>query len=405
MTNTQEKQLRMLGVSYRNAPVEVRESFARLATEARENMLGQQPEGSELVVLSTCNRAEIYTWAGAGSRGDCLDQLHRQFQPIADKRQPGNISSGTPYRLEGTGAARHLFRVACGLDSAVLGDVQILSQIKQARLAAKKTQSQGTVLDRLFQIAVRAGKQARHETEIGYGSASVGSALVSMLRSRSKSGSFRILLIGAGDAARNIGVHLAKSKLGSIVCINRTAGNARDLARRLEGTSRPWEELEPQLLESDLIVAATSADRPVLQRELLDELARRRTGESILIVDAGLPRNVEPGSAMNVIGIDQVRERQEAVIARRRASVPEVERIIEDALEEWAHWLASRPMEAILQSLFQELPGYAKQTAALLVDDGALTPEQTEDILTKSVQRLLHQHARRLRDCQFWAAQ
>ena len=109
---------------------------------------------------------------------------------------------------------------------------------------------------------------------------------------------FRILLIGAGNAARNIGLHLAKSELGSIVCINRTRHKANELARRLGGESRPWDELEPALLESDLVIAATSAAEPVLQKNDLEELAQRRGGEPILIVDAGLPRNVEPGSPL-----------------------------------------------------------------------------------------------------------
>ena len=393
MPGMEEKELRLLGASCRTAPVEVRESLSHLVAETEARFLPDEPEELELVVLSTCNRTEIYTWAPIQT-----DYLDRWFRQIADSLRPGSASSNeTLYHLRGESAARHLFRVACGLDSAVLGDVQILSQIKQARTAAKEARRLGVFLERLFQVAIQAGKRARHESEIGYGAASVGSALASMLRRRSKSGSFRILLIGAGNAARNIGLHLAKSELGSIVCINRTRHKANELARRLGGESRPWDELEPALLESDLVIAATSAAEPVLQKNDLEELAQRRGGEPILIVDAGLPRNMEPGSPLDVIGIDEVRERQEQVMARRRASVPLVERIIQDAVEEWRRWLASRPIEEIVRSLFQELPSYTKRAAARLVDGGVLTTEAAERILTKSIRQLLHDHVHRLR--------
>ena len=270
-------------------------------------------------------------------------------------------------------------------------------RLKQARTAAKEAGRLGVFLGTALSGGHPSRKAGKTRSEIGYGAASVGSALASMLRRRSKSGSFRILLIGAGNAARNIGLHLAKSELGSIVCINRTRHKANELARRLGGESRPWDELEAALLESDLVIAATSAAEPVLQKNDLEELAQRRRGEPILIVDAGLPRNVEPGSPLDVIGIDEVRELQEQVLARRRASVPSVERIIQDAVEEWGRWLASRPIEEIVRSLFQELPHYTKQAAARLVDGGVLTSEKAEQILAKSLRELLHDHVRRLR--------
>ncbi len=178
MLGMEEKELRLLGASCRTAPVEVRESLSNLVAETEARFLPDEPEELELVVLSTCNRTEIYTSAPIQT-----DYLDRWFRQIADSLRPGSASSNeTLYHLRGESAARHLFRVACGLDSAVLGDVQILSQIKQARTAAKEARRLGIFLERLFQVAIQAGKRARHESEIGYGAASVGSALASMLR-------------------------------------------------------------------------------------------------------------------------------------------------------------------------------------------------------------------------------
>ena len=395
MSESKEEVLRVIGVSYRTASIETRECFAQFAAETQTRLPSSGRRELEMVVLSTCNRTEIYTWGS--KHDDYTDALDRRFRELAASLSVEPVSADSLYQLRNASAARHLLEVACGLDSAILGDLQILSQIKQARLTAGKARGLGPHLERLFQIAVRIGRRARRQTEIGYGSASVGSALVSTIRSRSKSDAFRILLIGAGDAARNIGQHLAKSKLGPIVCINRTARRAEELAHLLEGESRPWEDLHSVSLESDLIVAATSAPEPVLRKNHLNELAERGRHDPVLIVDAGVPRNVEPGSSATVIDIDQVRERQEEVMARRSASVPSVARIVEDALEEWARWQAARPMEAIVKSLFQELPGYTKRTASRLVEGDVLTSEKAERVLAQSVQRLLHDHVRRLR--------
>ena len=389
MPEMEEKELRVLGASYRTAPVKVRESLGQVFT----TLLPNAPSELELVVLSTCNRTELY--AAAPLRADDVD---RWFQQIAESLRPGGAGSNDAlYQLRGESAARHLFGVACGLDSAVLGDVQILSQIRQARTSAKTARRLGVFLEQLFQVAIRAGKRARHESEIGFGAASVGSALAGMLKSRKRSGSLRVLLIGAGNAAKNIGLHLAKSELGSIVCINRTHDKARELAGRLGGASRPWDELEAALLETDVVIAATSAVEPVLRKNELEKLSDRRRGEPILIVDAGLPRNVESGSPLEVIGIDQVRERQAEVMAKRRAAVPSVERIVQDAVEQWRHWLSCRPLEEIVRSLFQELPSYTRQAAARLVDGGVLTSEAAERIVSTSFRQLLHEHTRRLR--------
>ena len=394
MPEMEKRELRVFGASYSTAPAEVRESLGQLVAETKARRLPSDARELELVVLSTCNRTEIYT--AAPQRADYLDRWSREI--VAGLGLRGASAYEAIYQHRGASAARHLFRVACGLDSAVLGDVQILSQIKEARTAAGKAQRLGVILDQFFDVAIQAGKRARRETEIGYGAASVGSALASMIRGRSPTGSLRILLIGAGNAARNIGLHLAKSELGTISCINRTRDKADKLARRLGGESRPFDELLPAMFESDLVIAATAAPEAVLRKKDLDKLARERRVDSILIVDAGLPRNVEPGSPFDVIGIDEVRERQEQVLARRRASVPSAERIVRGAVDEWERWLRSRPMEAIVRSLYQELPACAKQAAARLVEDSVLKSERAEQILLKSLRQLLHGHVHRLRD-------
>jgi len=219
------KGLHLLGVSFRTAPVAVREalSFNRSQAAALLHDATAEMPGLEAVVLSTCNRTECYL-AVPPDREAVANWLTylRRVRPWA----PILRSDCLCYELQDTAAARHLFGVACGLDSAILGDVQILSQVKASLQVAAESGTLGSTLQRVFSQAVHAGKRARRETPIGQGAASVGSVLAAMLAERfitqQVGDGIHILIIGAGEAARNIGQHIAKRQLGTVTFINRT---------------------------------------------------------------------------------------------------------------------------------------------------------------------------------------
>jgi glutamyl-tRNA reductase len=305
------------------------------------------------------------------------------------------------YARQGQAAARHLFRVACGLDSAVLGDVQILSQVRAACSLAAQAGALGKCLQQTFQAAVAVGRQARAETAISRGCASIGSALADWLALRcpplTSGQAVRIVLLGAGDAARNIAHHVSKRGLGELCILNRTEGRAVELARSCAGRALPWEALAEALTEADVVIAATAAPQPVLGRALLEQVLRRRPARPLLVIDAGLPRNVEPGAAAEVVDLDALEEQQAAVLHRRQAAVPMVEALVQRAVREWRRQRAAAPIEGLIKRLYQEADRECQAAAQQLTESGPLSLEHAEQVVSRSVKRLLHGHVRCLR--------
>jgi glutamyl-tRNA reductase len=288
------------------------------------------------------------------------------------------------------------------LDSAILGDVQITSQVKEAIETARNCGSLGRYLDRTFTHALRSGKRARTHTRIGYGAASLGSALAGIIAVRCASIHHaapvpKILIIGAGEIARDIGRHLAKRALGDLIFVNRTKSKAKSLALECNGEFLPWSWLSQALFQVDIAIAATTAVEPVLSRALLDALATERSERSLLVVDAGLPRNVEPGSLVEVIGIDSIREQQKEVLDERRSAVPHVERIIDEELKAWEQWRASLPLERLIKDLYLGVAEHSREAARSFAMETGVAPVVAEQILLRSLKRMLHPHVRRMR--------
>lgn len=388
-------QLNLLGVSFRTAPAAVRETLsfddAQAASLLRESA-GENPR-LEAAILSTCNRTEFYlvTPPGGGHAHDWLMKL-RRLRPDAQILRDDCLR----YQETGDRAARHLFNVACGIDSAILGDVQILGQVKRAMAIAGESGTLGRTLEQLFQRAIRAGKRARWETAIGYGAASVGSAIASMIGDGlPATPAAKILIVGAGKVARDVARHLQKRGAGQLTIVNRTLANAAVLAAECGGQAVDWSLLADALAECDCAIAATAA--PVLSRRLLEVVERRRAGRPLLLIDAGLPRNVEEGAPVPTIDIDGVRERQERYLAERQAALPAVERIVGAALREWQRWLAAQPIEGVIKQIYQEAREQSRSMARQLVQNGPLSEAHAEAVVGRAYKKLLHEHVRRLR--------
>jgi glutamyl-tRNA reductase len=394
------KRFHLLGVNYRSASVALREAWHFCAPDA-STLLRRAADGwpgLEAVVLSTCNRTEFYLAAPPG--------------PPAPQRWRALLRDGRPdvpflggrrgrYQSCGGAAARHLFRVACGLDSAILGDVQILGQVQAAWSLAAEAGTLGKFLQQTLRHAVTAGRRARAETTISQGCASIGSALAGWLAPRCGPAvlgrAARVVLLGAGEAARNIAHHLHKQGLGDLCFLNRTEARAAELARRHAGRALPWGALAEALAGADVVIAATAAPQPVLGRTLLEQALRRRPSRPLLVVDAGLPRNVEPGSAAEVLGIDALRERQEAVLRQRQAALPAVEALVAQEVRAWRRWQAAQPLEGLIKRLYQEVERQCRAIAQQLATAGPLTVEQAEQVVAQPIKQLLHPHVSGLR--------
>jgi glutamyl-tRNA reductase len=395
------KVLHLCGVNFRTAPAGVREVWHFTAPEAQallRRTAGALPE-LEAVVLSTCNRTEFYLAAEAGGQ---VVARWRALVRTSRPRGPFLGGRGRRYERRGRAAARHLFRVAAGLDSAILGDVQILSQVKAAWSLAATAGALGKSLQQTLHHAVRVGRRARAETAISQGCASIGSALAGWLAPRCRAAAsgqpVHIVVLGAGEAARNIAHHLSKPHLGRLSFLNRTEARAADLAKQCAGQAYPWQALPEVLAAADVVIAATAAPRPVLERALLEQVVGRRPGRPLLVVDAGLPRNVEPGGLAEVVGIDTLREQQESVLRQRQTAVPAAEVLVDQEVRAWRRWWAARPVEALIKRLYQDVHRHCGLVAHELAAVSAVSAERAEQIVSRSVKRLLHRHVRDLRD-------
>jgi glutamyl-tRNA reductase len=394
------KVFHLWGVNYRTAPVAVREAWHFTSPKAHallRRTAGALP-GLEAVVLSTCNRTEFYLAAEAGTLA-----VARWRALVREGRPQGPFLGGRGRRYErrGRAAVRHLFRVAAGLDSAILGDVQILSQVKTAWSLAAKAGTLSKSLQQTLHHAASVGRRARSETGISQGCASIGSALAGWLAPRCRAAACgqpaHIVVLGAGEAARNIAHHLSKQRLGRLSFLNRTESRAADLAKQCAGRAYPWQALPEVLAAADVVVAATAAPRPVLGRSLLEQVVGSRPGRPLLVVDVGLPRNVEPGGPAEVVGIDALREQQESVLRQRQTAVPAVEALVEQEVRAWRRWWAARPVEALIKRLYQEVHRHCDLVAHELAAVSAVPPKRVEEIVSRSVKRLLHRHVRGLR--------
>lgn len=360
------KQLCTLGVSFRNAPAATREQFSFDGEEAAallKQAAADSPE-MEALILSTCIRTEIYLASPPGpeSAEHWLKRLRRlrPGAPILDQ-------ACFRYTLVDSQAARHLFRVAAGLESAVLGDAQIFGQVKESYRIAAASGSAGKYMNRLLQLALRTGKRARSETAISRGAASTGSAVISMVCAHAANGAdprpLRLLIVGAGKIASDVGRHAAKRWPGPMVFINRTGSKSAKLAALCGGEWAGWDGLDEVLRQADCVVVATSARQPVLKCEQLDRVARLRSGRKGLIVDAGMPRNVEASARWEILDIDSIQDQQSTAMTLRQSAVPEVERIVEEQVLAWERWTAKRSGRVAFQTLQPAMAPHAAHGA------------------------------------------
>ena len=277
------------GLSYKTAPVALRERVAihpsRLrCTGCRLKLMGNL---SEVVMLSTCNRVEIYG-VGPWFSGNA----HRLFEELA-----GTEADFAPhlYYKEGAEAIQHLFSVAGGLDSMVIGETEITGQVKQAYQAAQEAKLTGRVTNRLFQTALQVAKEIRSETGVGRGATSVGSVAVELAeRIFDKDLSQKtVMIIGAGKMGEACVRHLAKKGARSVLVANRSYDRAVSLAAEFGGRAARFEELLSALTEADIVVSSTGCPDTILQREQVASIIPARRGRPLFLIDIAVPRDID----------------------------------------------------------------------------------------------------------------
>src|SRR3954468_3834977 len=289
-----------VGISHRTAPVELREcvDFARKGLDSALNALAARGLTREAVVLSTCNRAEIYGSADTDAVAEACGRFISEYNGV-----PWEAVAPHLVTYRGADAANHLFRVAAGLDSLVVGEPQILGQVKTAYATASELKATGAVTNRLFTTAFSVGKRVRSETHLGEGAVSVSYAAIALAKKIFRDLKGRnVLILGAGEMAKLTGVHLQAQQVKTIAIASRTLTTSTLLASRLGGRAVPWEALDEALAQADIVITATGAADPVLTRARVEEVMRPRRSRPIFIIDIAMPRDVES----SVGNLDQV---------------------------------------------------------------------------------------------------
>ena len=356
--------LLMVGLNHRTADVALREKVALNEDALRAALaeLSAQFPQAEFAIVSTCNRTEIYAARPVHQPPDG-DDLRTAFARLADL--PTDQLAAACVQRDQLEAIRHLLRVASGLDSMVLGEPQVLGQVKQAYETATDCHAVRTVLHQIFQSALTCARQVRRTSGIGEGRVSVGSVAVDFARQIFEDLSDKTVLgIGAGEMVKGMLRHLHNQSPRRTWLTNRTAQRAVDLARELgidasRGGPRPWDDLETLLVEADIVLTCTAAAQPIIRGDRIGRIVRKRRRRPLFIIDIAVPRDVEPvvGSYTNVYlyNIDDLQSVISANMQRRGDEIDICESMINDAAQSCLHELQHRDVGRLIHQLRAQL--------------------------------------------------
>lgn len=351
-----------LGINHKTAPVAMRErvAFTPAQLEAASQQLRAHQSIKEVAILSTCNRTEIYTLVEAGDASPVFDWLSTfHHLPVED-------ISRYSYVHEDQQAVAHLMRVASGLDSMILGEPQILGQIKDAYDAAKKEGLLGSSLEQLFQQVFATAKKVRTETGIGANPVSVAYAAVSLAqRIFTDLRESRALLIGAGETIELVARHLKNAGVSQMVIANRTVERAQALADEVQGEAVALSAIPNQLEKADIVISSTAAPLPILGKGMVERALKLRRHKPIFMVDIAVPRDIEPqvGELDDIFlfTVDDLNEVIEENLAARREAAAEAEQLITASVQEFLRSLRVRDSGSMIRAF--------RQKARQLADD------------------------------------
>ena len=359
MSTTTESPLLLVGWDFHQTPIDLRERLAFSPEKVREALSLMRKEGllSEGVIISTCNRSEIYGITGAALVGK--DPIEAVTEFVANYHGiPRTEVNGFGYHFSGTEAARHLLRVTSGMESLVLGEHQIIGQVREAFRLASSAGATHSVLHRLFQKALETGKRVRSETGLSSKPTSIpGVAMELSEKIYENLAPRKFLILGAGETSSIFFDLLLSRGATNIEVSNRTFTRAEELCRR-GGKAIPWEELNSRLAHADIVVSATSSTTPVISFEAAKAAVAQRRGQPLFFLDLGIPRNVDPRVAdLNnafLYAVDDLQEIAERNRQEREKELGPALEILEEELEEFLSWFGSLAVVPTVASLRQK---------------------------------------------------
>ena len=363
----------LIGTSFKSAPVDIRGNFTFLKEDILEfaGFLKKDDNFKSIVILSTCNRTEIYFYCQKSKDKDGFEMV---LKALAKFKGYTHEMKSHFYFKSGREAVEHLFKVSSGIDSLIIGEDQIIGQVKSAFTTAKELNSSDTILDRLFTKAFEAGKKVRSETSINKGSGSVSSAAVDLCNNHypdlSKT---TVLIVGAGQTGQLVLTSLSKKNIRSVYIANRTISKAEELAKQHNGKAIKLDKIKDYLPQCDIVIVATDSKNYLVTKEmLLNSRNDINTKQEQLFIDLSVPRNIEESlgelSGKQLFAVDDLTKIVNSTTLKRQDAVSEALQIIEKISTEYMEWLVVRglsPIFAKIKKNFQqvhenELQGFKK---------------------------------------------
>jgi len=395
----------LVGLNHRTAPVEVRErvSFTNEQAQRAAEQLRERGILEETLVLSTCNRSEVYGVPPESSH-ECapgLSSFLSEFHAV--RMEVLGVSLYHHYDRE---AVRHLFRVAAGLDSMMLGEAEILGQVREAYRFAHEHGATGPVLNRLFQGALEVGKRVRSETELGARPMSVASAGVKLAeRIFGKLNERSALVLGAGTISEQVVSQLRDRGIAHLYVMNRSRDRATELAKQCGGEVVGWGEWEKALQLPDVIVSSVAAEEPVLRREIVERAMATRGNRAVFLMDLGMPRNIDASVAklynVYVYNMDDLSEIVQQNRNARQSEVPKAESIVDEHVAKYLSWQASVELVGLVDALRakvkEERASFIRSRMESMKHLTEADRVHVEKLMDEMLEKLLLEPAERLR--------
>ena len=389
------------GINHTTAPVAVREQFSfdgDVLSDALST-LRQQTNILETVIVSTCNRTELYC---------CVDEDYDNGIQLWLQQVRASADSDIlpfSYQYQDIDAVRHLYRVACGLDSMVLGEPQILGQLKSAYSQALNSQALGKSLGRLFQHAFAVAKQVRTDTAIGNSPVSVAFAAVSLSKQIfSNLSQATALLIGAGETIELVARHLNDNGIKRIIIANRTVERAHAIAKPFNGYAISLSEMPAHLAEADIVISSTASQLPILGKGMVESALKQRKRRPMFMVDIAVPRDIEAEVGqlddIYLYCVDDLHDIIEENLQSRRDAAKQAEEIIDAQVEHFSGWMRSQNTVPVIRAIRDEAQLHSSTVLekALKQIEQGMPPEQAMTEMARSLtNKLLHEPSRQLR--------
>ncbi|MFD1781104.1 glutamyl-tRNA reductase [Fredinandcohnia salidurans] len=384
----------MVGLNYRTAPVEIREKLTFDPDSIAQAMKELKGKKSilENIIVSTCNRTEIYA---------VVDQLHTGRYYIKDFLSQWfgiDKEEFTPYLsiFENEGAVEHLFHVTCGLNSMVVGETQILGQVRSSFLSAQEKGTSGTVFNHLFKQSITLAKRAHSETEIGSNAVSVSYAAVELAKKIfGDLTNKNVLILGAGKMGELAVQNLHGSGVGKVTVMNRTFEKAQNLAEKFQGEAKTIEELQCALVEADIMISSTGAKGYVITKEMMQDVERMRKGRPLFMVDIAVPRDLDPGLAdlesVFLYDIDDLEGIVEANLQERKVAAEEIELMIESEIVEFKNWLNTLGVVPVISALRNKALAIQAETMESIERKIPNLSDRERKVLNKHTKSIINQ--------------